>query len=216
MHRLRTSIATGILVALVAAPVADGRPHKRVLRSFLAPARAPARVDVPCANADRNAADATAPMFAGALLCLVNQERARHGLGALSARPLLGAVALRHANSMVVNDFFGHSDPGDVSYRERIRRAGYFRRPAVGFLAGENIAWTAGFMATPQTILEGWMVSPSHRREILDSRYRETGVGVVLASPPSLNRDHLAGATAAMEFGALSYASARVARSLRG
>jgi hypothetical protein len=37
-----------------------------------------------------------------------------------------------------------------------------------------------------------------------------------MAAPPKLNPRHLAGATAAMEFGALKYASARIARNLNG
>jgi uncharacterized protein YkwD len=218
---LRTSIAATILVAAAAATSATAAAHRsghhaRVLRSFLAPPRPPARLDIRCPGATVNAEDATALGFAGSVMCLVNQERARHGLGALVVRPLLGAVGLRHANAMVVEDFFGHAEPGGLSYRARIFQAGYWRRPAVGFLAGENIAWTAGYMATPRAIVEGWMKSPSHRAQILDWRFREAGVGVVMASPPSLNARHLAGATAAMEFGALTYSTARAARHLRG
>jgi uncharacterized protein YkwD len=60
------------------------------------------------------------------------------------------------------------------------------------------------------------MHSPPHRAQILDRRYREAGVGVVMASPSSLNVEGLPGVTAAMEFGALTYASARLARNLGG
>jgi uncharacterized protein YkwD len=218
---LRTSIAVGILLAVAATPAtaaASTRKHRhaRVTRVYFAPARPAVRLDAPCPAADANADAINATTFAGAVMCLVNQERAHYGLGALVARPLLGEVGLRHAYAMVSEDFFGHVEPGGLSYRRRIFHAGYFRRPAVGFIAGENIAWTAGDMATPGTIVDGWMNSPSHRAEILDRRFREAGVGVVMGSPPSLTEHHVAGATAAMEFGALTYASARLARNLRG
>jgi uncharacterized protein YkwD len=217
---LRTFIAAGILLAIAATPVDAGataskRRHARLTRVYLAPARPPARVDAPCPEADTTADSTTAAAFAGAIMCLVNQERAHYGMGALVARPLLGQVGLRHASAMVTQDFFGHVEPGGVSYRQRVFRAGYFRPPAVGFVAGENIAWTAGYLATPRTVVTEWMGSPSHRAEILDRRFRETGVGVVMASPPSMSRDRVAGATAAMEFGALTYGSARAARSSR-
>jgi uncharacterized protein YkwD len=225
MPGLRTSIAVVSLAALAAVPAVAGasapahtrvrhRPH--VVRAYLVPARAPARLDVPCSHADENAETATAVAFGGAVMCLVNHERARFGLGALAARPLLRAVGMRHAMSMVVNDFFGHVAPGGVSFRRRMLRAGYYRAPAVGFVAGENIAWSAGYAATPKGIVDGWMASPDHRAQILDGRFREAGVGLVLSTPPSLNRRHLPGATAAMEFGALTYASARIARNLNG
>ena len=220
---LRTSILVVTVVATVAsagagaAAAASRKGHRaRVVRSFLTPPRPPARLDVPCPGATVNADDGTAVGFAASVMCLVNQERARHGLGALAARPLLGAVGLRHANAMVVEDFFAHAEPGGLSYRARIFRAGYWRPPAVGFIAGENIAWTAGYRATPQALVAGWMHSPSHRAEILDWRYREAGVGVVMSSPPSLNVHDLGGATAAMEFGALTYRTARAARHRRG
>ena len=225
MRGLRTSIAAVVLVALAAAPAVAGasgtgharaRHHVRVLRAYFAPARAPARLDIECANASQSADTATAAGFAGAVACLVNQERARRGLGALAPRPLLAAVGLRHATAMVVHDFFGHVAPGGVGYRRRMLRAGYYRKPAVGFLAGENVAWSAGYLATPKTIVDGWMASSSHRTQVLDERFREAGVGLVLSSPPSHNLRRLAGATVAMEFGALTYATARIARRLRG
>jgi uncharacterized protein YkwD len=218
---LRTSITIAFLVALAAgpaaAPAATARNHHRarLTRVYLPPAHLPARLDAPCPGAEVNAQDTTPVAFAGAVMCLVNQERAEAGLGALVARPLLGAVGLRHADLMVVQDFFGHAEPGGLSFRRRISAAGYYRRPAVGFLAGENIAWSAGDSATPRTMVTEWMHSPAHRVQILDRRYREAGIGVVMASPPSLNATGLPGVTAAMEFGALTYSSARLARNLK-
>lgn len=182
-----------------------------MVRAYLTPARRPAALDVPCWYADQRAEGAEAMSFGISVLCLVNQERARFGLGELAPRPLLRAVATRQANSMVVDDYFGHAAPGGLSYRQRIFRAGYFRSPAVYFAAGENIAWAAGVAATPRTIVDGWMASRSHRAEMLNPRFREAGVGVVLASPPSFGPRNLAGVTCAIEFGALAFPSPRLA-----
>jgi uncharacterized protein YkwD len=180
-------------------------------RSYLPRPRPPARLDVPCLHARSAPNEATADELARAVLCLVNQERARHRLGALPSRPILRRVAQQHARDMVSRDYFAHSTPDGRSYRDRIRLAGYYRKPAIRFLAGENIAWVAGASGTPQAVVSTWMRSRAHRAEVLRRRFRHAGVGVVRDLPERLQIAALAGATYAIEFGALGYPSARLA-----
>ena len=69
------------------------------------------------------------------------------------------------------------------SFVDRIRRTGYFRRISSWFV-GENLAWGAGpNRSSPRGIVAAWMASPPHRQNILNSRFREVGIGVVEGAP---------------------------------
>jgi uncharacterized protein YkwD len=64
---------------------------------------------------------------------------------------------------------------------------------------GENIAWGSQELATPRSIVNGWMHSPGHRANILNRRFREIGIGVSRGAPePGFDR----AATYATDFGA--------------
>lgn len=109
-----------------------------------------------------------APAFAlrAAVVCLVNRERARHGLPSLHASTRLNRSAQGWTNAMVDNDFFSHG----ANFAARIS--------AVGFnwsSAGENIA--AGY-TSPREVVDGWMASTGHCENILNPRFREVGTGV--------------------------------------
>ena len=62
---------------------------------------------------------------------------------------------------------------------------------------GETLAWGRGSGSTRAAIVRAWLASPSHRRVVLDERYREIGLGVALGLPVS----GAPGATFAAEFG---------------
>jgi uncharacterized protein YkwD len=89
--------------------------------------------------------------------------------GPLAMQAQLRQAARCHSMDMGENDFFSHtgsdgSDPG-----ARIRRAGYAPRTW-----GENIA--AGY-STVADVVQGWMDSPGHCRNIMNGSFNETGVG---------------------------------------
>jgi len=118
---------------------------------------------------------------ARATLCLVNRERARRGLASLRPNSRLRLAAHRHVRDMVRRAYFGHASPEGVFPSERARRAGYMR----GFHSwrvAENLAWGEAGQATPQTIVRGWMESPTHRR-ILLGPFTEVGIGVFWGAP---------------------------------
>ena len=66
----------------------------------------------------------------------------------------------------------------------------------------QNIAWGTGADTTPARIVTAWMASPSHRRIILTSEYRDAGVAVQAALPRVVGTGRQGGATYVMEFGA--------------
>ena len=83
----------------------------------------------------------------------------------------------------------------------RMRDVGYVSS-RVGYEVGENIAWGTLSLATPRAIVAAWMASPAHRANILDPRYRETGIGVSPHPPASLARGQ-AGAIYTQDFGVI-------------
>lgn len=119
-------------------------------------------------------------LFEREVLELVNERRAAGatcgGQAFGAAEPLVMESALLcaarvHSLDMAERGFFGHDNPDGEDPFERMRRAGY-RFSA----AGENIA--AG-QSTPQMVVDGWMQSAGHCRNIMDADYSELGVGYV-------------------------------------
>ena len=104
-----------------------------------------------------------------AVLALINQQRAGAGCAPLTAQPQLRAAAAAHSRDMAERNYFGHKSPDGSTPRKRVRQQGY----AGGRLA-ENIA--AG-QSTPEKVVAAWMASPQHRANILNCRFRETGIG---------------------------------------
>lgn len=107
------------------------------------------------------------------VLALVNQERAAVGCAALTVNAKLTKAAQDHSADMAAHNNMSHtgsdgSDPG-----RRITRAGYEWRAY-----GENVAYGYG---TAAKVMEGWMNSPGHKRNILDCSFKEIGIG--LAQP---------------------------------
>jgi uncharacterized protein YkwD len=135
-----------------------------------------------------------------AVLCLVNRERAEHGETPLTLNGQLERAAEGHSLEMVTADYFQHVSPTGETPFDRIRAAGYIPGPDVGYVIGENLAWGTLVLATPKAIVEAWIASPGHLANILESRYRQTGIGVAPSAPAALAGGQ-AGGTYAQEFG---------------
>jgi uncharacterized protein YkwD len=138
------------------------------------------------------------PRTAELTLCLLNEQRARRGLAPLRQNPLLASAALAHSEDMVRRGFFEHDTPEGVTPQDRILRTGYVT--GRGKATGENLAWGEGVRASPGEIVEGWMRSPGHKRNILRKEFQEIGFGIVLQVPPVLRGDD-DGATYTTTFG---------------
>jgi uncharacterized protein YkwD len=72
--------------------------------------------------------------------------------------------------------------PSGTTATARIRRTGYMLNLR-GWAMGENLAWGTGSFSTPANIVQAWLDSPGHKRNLLDRRWRETGISVVVGSP---------------------------------
>lgn len=102
---------------------------------------------------------------------LVNAERAKYGLSALTEDWELSRVARCKSQDMHDNRYFAHNSPTYGTPFQMIRAFGLSYRAA-----GENIAM--GYR-TPAAVVAGWMNSEGHRANILSSAYTKIGVGYV-------------------------------------
>ena len=113
-----------------------------------------------------------------AVLCLINRTRAEHGVPPLRESVALEVASIRHSKDMAERHYFEHVTPDGVDPSERMAAAGYTRPRR-----GENIAYGSGDASTPAEIMDGWMHSPGHRRNILNPDWVEIGIGVVRDTP---------------------------------
>ncbi|WP_241657150.1 SafA/ExsA family spore coat assembly protein [Halobacillus salinus] len=100
---------------------------------------------------------------------LTNQERAKQGLSPLKGNWQLSRVARYKSRDMRDKGYFSHQSPTYGSPFEMMRSFNVsYRRAAENIAAGQR---------TPQEVVDGWMNSPGHRKNILDPNLRQIGVG---------------------------------------
>lgn len=110
--------------------------------------------------------------YAARVLELVNAHRASVGAPAMKTSPTLTAAAVWKALHMAAYSYMSHDDPAPPVARtagERLSACGY---PSGWW--GENIAY--GY-TTPETVVQGWLNSSGHRKNIENPTYRATGIG---------------------------------------
>jgi uncharacterized protein YkwD len=99
-----------------------------------------------------------------------NQQRNRNGCGQLEVDRELTVASVRQSGYMARTGLFSHVWRDGTTFVARTRAAGY-RQPS-----GENIGW--GYR-TADEVVNAWMASPSHRRNILNCAAHSIGTGVV-------------------------------------
>ena len=164
---------------------------------FLA-APAPA-AEAACSGASLRPSPSNLTKVRSATLCLLNHERARHGLRKLRRQHALGRAAAGYARLMVHQGFFAHVSPTGSTMEQRIRRTSYLRG-ARSWAIGENLAWGAGRRASAREIVAAWMHSPGHRANILNGTFTEIGIGLAPGAP-SRARAAAGAGTFVTEFG---------------
>jgi uncharacterized protein YkwD len=148
-----------------------------IVLAFFGLMAGPAHANCRGANRVPSAGAPTGP-FATAVLCVLNHERAKHGLRRLVSKPKLVQAATGHSQAMDAQGFFSHVSQDGESFVDRINATGY------SYLAvGENIGAGTNRLGTPRALVRSWMSSPPHRANILYRRYRQIGVGVAWGTP---------------------------------
>lgn len=108
--------------------------------------------------------------FEREVIRLVNVERAKVGLKPLSENVKLSKVARIKSQDMINKKYFSHYSPTYGSPFDMMKKFGIRFRAA-----GENIAMG---QKTPKEVMNAWMNSAGHRRNILNPNFTQIGVGV--------------------------------------
>jgi len=104
----------------------------------------------------------------------MNAERAANGRKPLHFEPRLQASALAHACDMATKGYFSHRSPSGSKPKARLRRQG-----CRAGLVAENIA--VG-QTNPRELVQDWMHSPGHRKNMLLGRgANQYGIGIANA-----------------------------------
>jgi uncharacterized protein YkwD len=143
---------------------------------------APAAASAACADTHVLPTAETLPVVAGATVCLLNEERAAHGLDPVRENTALTKASLAYSQRLVAESFFAHEAPDGTDVVDRLTATGYIR-PGSGWEVGENLAWAQGVLASPANVVKAWMESPGHKANVLTRSYREIGIGIVLGTP---------------------------------
>jgi uncharacterized protein YkwD len=113
--------------------------------------------------------------MASALVDEMNRERATYGLPPLRVNDELSAAALDRVDDMFAKHYFGHISPDGIKPWTWADKEGYDYREF-----GENLA--VGYR-TPHAVVDGWMHSPEHRKNVLSKNFDEVGVAIAPESP---------------------------------
>lgn len=135
--------------------------------------------------------------MARATVCLINRRRASRGLRRLRLNRRLSKAAVWHTHDMVHRHYFAHISRNGNDIVARLRKSRYLGG-RFAWMVGENLAWGSGSRGTAREIVRGWMHSPAHRRNMLNPRFREIGIGVRVGAP---QRTDLPAATYTTTFG---------------
>lgn len=107
--------------------------------------------------------------FAQEVVRLVNVERAKAGLSALTLDSEIEKAATIRSNEIINN--FSHTRPNGSSFSTVLKENNISYK-----LAGENIAWG---QKTPEAVVTAWMNSEGHRANIMNASFSKIGVGNV-------------------------------------
>lgn len=166
------------------------------LAGVASPASAAKKKQRACAGASAIPSSTTLPRAYGAILCLVNRERAKRRLRALRRSTELAQAARSHSADMVRRQYFDHRSLDGATVRQRVLRTGYFR--GGGGTVEEVLAVGWAQLSTPRSLVAMLMRSPSHRSILLNRRLRDAGIGLVLGAPQP---GYAGGATLTLDVG---------------
>ncbi|MDR4888281.1 CAP domain-containing protein [Fredinandcohnia sp. QZ13] len=107
--------------------------------------------------------------FERQVIDLTNAQRKKNGLPALQMDTALSKVAKTKANDMQQKNYFSHTSPTYGSPFDMMRDFGVSYKTA-----GENIAKG---QTSPEAVVNAWMNSEGHRKNILNANFTHIGVG---------------------------------------
>ncbi len=138
---------------------------------------------------------------------LVNVERQKRRLPALKFDPELARIARGHSQDMAAGEYFSHIDRAGRTPSQRADAAGFVCRVRRGQLidigVAENLSLNHRYSSMSiavhngreersyrwstldeiaQSTVNGWLLSPEHRKNLLDRTLGSEGIGIVFAA----------------------------------
>jgi len=122
------------------------------------------------------------PKFRQDFLNYINHARAKGcncGVNYMAPAPPLNwnyqleSAALGHATDMADKGYFNHNSLDGRTMQSRINESGYTLNGFRGIKVGENIAFGQESIAE---VMEGWLKSPGHCRNLMDPAFKEIGI----------------------------------------
>lgn len=147
------------------------KPAEKPAEQPAAPAK-PAEqptVQTPQKPAEQPAANANLSATEQAVLDLTNAERAKAGLKPLQIDAALQKSARQKSTDMATKNYFSHTSPTYGSPFDQMKANGITYRSAA-----ENIAMG---QRTAQEVVNAWMNSEGHRKNILTPGFTHIGIG---------------------------------------
>ncbi|MDO8552694.1 MAG: CAP domain-containing protein [bacterium] len=110
------------------------------------------------------------PLRTSEFIALVNADRAGNGAKPVAEDALLNLAAQKKADDMAARGYFSHTAPDGSQPWKWFTSAGYYYTSA-----GENLAMDFN---SADSIERAWMNSPSHRKNLLNTKYTKMGIGI--------------------------------------
>ncbi|QQS33789.1 MAG: CAP domain-containing protein [Acidobacteriota bacterium] len=112
---------------------------------------------------------------------MINSTRVEMGLSPLTWNEDIASVAREHSQNMAEFRFFSHRGLDNKMVSDRADAKGVRKWRAIG----ENIAYNRGYQDPVAKAVQLWLNSSSHKSNMLDPNWRESAVGVAIASDGS-------------------------------
>lgn len=130
--------------------------------SLMTPARAALAADTRSGSAAANAQIQR-------IVELVNQRRKEAGLAPVRVNATLASCAQQYSEVQAAQGAINHTGPDGSNPGQRLKRCGYAWKHY-----GENLA--GGYVDAGE-VMTAWMNSPSHRKNIMNGKLKEIGIG---------------------------------------
>lgn len=170
---MRFSLKKSLILGLLATTVSGGAVQ--ALPPIVIQVHAPQTSDAAVVATSANQSNPVQQ----SILDLSNAAREESNLGSLSFSAQLNAAAQRHANDLASGAKFSHTGSDGSTMKDRVQDSGYDY-----WTIAENIYYQSP-RNRPERAVQGWLKSPGHRRNLLNARFTEMGVGYA-----SNGRDH--------------------------
>ena len=114
---------------------------------------------------------------------LTNNARRQNRLPTLDPDDNLAANARAKSDDMLKNNYFSHTNPEGKSLKDRLQEEKpasirTISRIGENIYMGSRFDYAVDIKTQARLIVDGWMTSPGHRRNILNPDFTHMGIGV--------------------------------------